>query len=81
MAKKYNFKQAAERARAIRRANVQRHVTAQNKNKLREDIARDVANRQYTMEHNMLLEASLRHSGLDVPGLKRLNELAKKIKK
>lgn len=81
MGKKLNFKEAAERARAIRRANVQRHVTAQNKNKLREDIARDVANRQYTMEHNMLLEASLRHSGLDVPGSNRLNQLAKMIKK
>ena len=81
MAKKLDFKRAAERARAIRRANVQRHVTAHNKNKLREDIARDVANRQATMEHNLLLEASLRHSGLDAPGLNRLNELAKMIKK
>ena len=58
-----NFKRYAERAAAIRRANVQRHITAHNKNKLREDIARDVRNRQMVMEHNTLLEASLRRIG------------------
>ena len=68
-------KLALERAQAIRRQNVQRHNIAAAKNKLRDDIARDVANRNYQFELGRLQEASLRHNGLDVAGLNRMNAL------
>ena len=68
-------KAALERAATIRRQNVQRHQIAAAKNKLRDDIARDVANRNYQFELGRLQEASLRHNGLDVAGLNRMNAL------
>ena len=68
-------KLALERAQAIRRQNVQRHQISQAKNKLRDDIARDTADRNYQFELGRLQEASLRHNGLDVPGLNRMNAL------
>ena len=68
-------KAALERAAAIRRQNVQRHQIAAAENKLRDDIARDTANRNYQFELGRLQEASLRHNGLDVAGLNRMNAL------
>ena len=68
-------KAALERSATIRRQNVQRHQIAAAKNKLRDDIQRDTMNRNYQMELGRLQEASLRHNGLDVPGLNRLNAL------
>ena len=68
-------KAALERAATIRRQNVQRHQIAAAKNKLRDDIARDTANRNYQFELGRLQEASLRHNGLDVAGLNRMNAL------
>ena len=68
-------KAALERAATIRRQNVQRHQIAAAKNNLRDSIARDVANRNYQFELGRLQEASLRHNGLDVPGLNRMNAL------
>ena len=73
-------KAALERAATIRRQNVQRHQMAAAKNKLRDDIARDTANRNYQMELGRLQEASLRHSGLDVAGLNRMNALKAMVK-
>ena len=82
MAKKKPFrspvmtsKAALERSATIRRQNVQRHQIAAAKNKLRDDIQRDTMNRNYQMELGRLQEASLRHNGLDVPGLNRMNAL------
>ena len=63
------------RSETIRRQNVQRHNLAAAKNKLRDDIARNVANRNLNFELGRLQEASLRHNGLDVAGLNRLNAL------
>ena len=68
-------KAAAERAATIRRQNVQRHQKATQVSKLREEIQRHTANRNRQMELDRLHEASLRHSGLDVPALNRMNEL------
>ena len=68
-------KAALLRAGTIRRQNVQRHQVAAAKNKLRDDIARDTMNRNYQMELGRLQEASLRHNGLDVAGLNRMNTL------
>lgn len=68
-------KKAAERAATIRRQNVQRHQRAAAVSKLREEIQRHTANRNAQMELDRLLEASLRHSGLDGPGLRRMQEL------
>ena len=68
-------KAAFERAATIRRQNVQRHQIAAAKNKLRDDIALNVANRNYQFELGRLQEASLRHNGLDVAGLNRMNAL------
>ena len=68
-------KAALERAAVIRRQNVQRHNLGAAKNKLRDDIARDTANRNYQFELGRLQEASLRHNGLDVAGLNRMNAL------
>ena len=72
-------KAAAERLAAIRRQNVQRHHKAAAVTKLREEIQRYAANRNMQMELGRLHEASLRHSGLDVPGLNRMNELKQKV--
>ena len=72
-------KAAAERLAVIRRQNVQRHVKAAAVSKLREDIRRHTANRNLQMELGRLQEASLRHSGLDVPGLNRMHELKTKL--
>ena len=68
-------KAALERSATIRRQNVQRHQIAAAKNKLRDDIQRDTMNRNLNFELGRLQEASLRHNGLDVPGLNRMNAL------
>ena len=47
--------------------------------KLRDEIQRHTANRNMQMELGRLQEASLRYSGLDVPGLKRRDELKSKV--
>jgi hypothetical protein len=72
-------KAAAERLAVIRRQNVQRHHKAAAVSKLREDLQRHTANRNMQMELGRLHEASLRHSGLDVPGLNRMHDLKSKI--
>ena len=72
-------KAAAERLMVIRRQNVQRHQKAAAVSKLREELQRHTANRNMQMELGRLHEASLRHSGLDVPGLNRMNDLKQKI--
>jgi len=59
----------------IRQQNVKRHMQAGAVSKLREEIQRHTANRNRQMEHDRLLEASLRHNGLDRMGLARLAEL------
>ncbi len=68
-------KTAAERLAVIRRQSVQRHHKPTATTKLRDELQRHTANRNYYMELLRLHEASLRHSGLDVPGLNRMNEL------
>ena len=72
-------KAAAERLSVIRRQNVQRHNKAAAVTKLRDEIQRHTANRNMDFELGRLHEASLRHSGLDVPGLNRMHELKSKI--
>ena len=72
-------KAAAERAAVIRRQNVQRRHKAAAVSKLRDEIQRHTANRNMQMELGRLHEASLRHSGLDVPGLNRMHELKQKV--
>ena len=72
-------KAAAERLAVIRRQNVQRHHKAAAVTKLRDEIQRHTANRNMQMELGRLHEASLRHSGLDVPGLNRMHDLKSKI--
>jgi hypothetical protein len=72
-------KAAAERLEVIRRQNVQRHHRAAATTKLREEIQRHTANRNYQMELDRLHEASLRHSGLDVPGLNRMYDLKQRV--
>lgn len=72
-------KAAAERLAVIRRQNVQRHHRATATTKLRDEIQRHTANRNMQMELGRLHEASLRHSGLDVPGLNRMHDLKSKI--
>ena len=80
MAKKaITTKAAAERLAVIRRQNVQRHHKAAATTKLREELQRHTHNRNMQMELGRLHEASLRHSGLDVPGLNRMNELKQKV--
>ena len=80
MAKKaITTKAAAERLAVIRRQNVQRHHEAAATTKLREEIQRHTHNRNMQIELGRLHEASLRHSGLDVPGLNRMNELKQKV--
>ena len=75
MVHKLNRKEALIRAETIRRQNVQRHAKSAGINKLRNDILRASNVRQMQLEHDRLQEASLRHNGLDRPGLNRLNEL------
>ena len=77
--KVFTSKAAAERAAVIRRQNIQRHFRATATTKLRDEIQRHTANRNMQMELGRLQEASLRHSGLDVPGLNRMHELKSKI--
>ena len=72
-------KAAAEKAAVIRRQKVQRHVKAAAVSKLREQIQRHTANRNMQMELGRLHEASLRHSGLDVPSLNRMHELKSRV--
>ena len=72
-------KAVAERLAVIRRQNVQRHHKATAVTKLRDEIQRHTANRNYNMELGRLHDASLRHSGLDVPGLNRMHELKQKV--
>ena len=77
--KKITSKAAAERLAVIRRQNVQRHHKAAAVSKLRDEIQRHTANRNMQMELGRLQEASLRHNGLDVPGLNRMHELKEKV--
>ena len=72
-------KAAAELLAVIRRQNVQRHHKAAAVTKLREELQRHTVNRNMQMELGRLHEASLRHSGLDVPGLNRMHELKAKV--
>ena len=72
-------KAAAEQAAVIRRQNVQRHHKATAVSKLREEIQRHTAVRNMQMELDRLHEASLRHSGLDVPALNRMHELKSRV--
>ena len=72
-------KAAAERLAVIRRQNVQRHHKAAAVTKLREELQRHAAVRNMQMELGRLQEASLRHSGLDVPGLNRMHELKSRV--
>ena len=72
-------KVAAERLAVIRRQNVKRHHAAAATTRLREEIQRHTANRNYNMELGRLHEASLKHSGLDVPGLNGMHELKQKV--
>ena len=72
-------KYAQERAANIRKQNVQRHMKAAAVTKLRNEIQRHTANRNFQMEHDRLLEASLRHNGLDQMGLARLHDLKSKL--
>ena len=68
-------KAAMERAATIRRQNVQRHTKAAAVTKLREEIQKHTSIRNMQMELDRLHEASLGHSGLDVPALNRMNQL------
>ena len=72
-------KAAAGTLVVIRRQNVQRHHKAAATTKLREEIQRHTTNRNMQMELGRLHKASLRHSGLDVPGLNRMNDLKQKV--
>ena len=72
-------KAEAERLAVIRRQNVQRHHKAAAVTKLRDEIQRHTSNRNMQMELGRLHEASLRHNGLDVPGLNRMHDLKSKI--
>ena len=74
-------KAAYEKAVAIRRQNVQRHQKATAMSTLRTELQRHTTNRNYQMELDRLHEASLRHSGLDVPGLNRLGDLRGLVKR
>ena len=73
------LKMYALKAATIRRQNVQRHNRAAEVHKLRIELQRHTANRNRQMELDRLHEASLRHSGLDVPGLNRMHELKRKV--
>ena len=58
---------------------MQRHEKAAAQSKLREELQRHTANRNRQMELDRLHEASLRHSGLDVPALNRMRQLQNMI--
>ena len=73
-------KAAQERLETIRRQNVKRHTEAAAKTKLREDIRRATANRNAQMQRDSLLEASLRHNGLNQMAFDRLNALKKVVR-
>ena len=79
MTKAKTSKAIAERLAVIRRQNVHRHNKATAVTKLRNELQRHTANRNMQMELGRLHEASLRHSGLDVPGLNRMHDLKSKI--
>ena len=81
MVHKLDRKEALLRAETIRRQNVQRHAKSAGLNKLRNDILRASNVRQMQLEHDRLKEASLKHNGLDRPGLQRMNELQKFVLK
>ena len=72
-------KAASERLATIRRQNVKRHEKAAANEKLRMELQRHSANRTRQMELDRLREASLRHSGLDVPALNRMKQLEKMV--
>ena len=72
-------KAAAKRLAVIRGQNVHRNHKAMATTKLCDEIQCHTANRNYNMELGRLHEPSLRHSGLDVPGLNRMNELKQKV--
>ena len=72
-------KAAVERAATIRLQNVQRHQRATAVTKLRGELVRHTANRNAQKELGRLHEASLRHSGLDDPGLNRMHELKQRM--
>ena len=76
MPKKVN-KLQAERMEVIRKQNkeIQRYARTGMIAKIRGEIARHTANRNYQMELGRLREASLRNSGLDVPALNRMRHL------
>ena len=79
---KYNAvaeKAASERLATIRLQNVKRHEKAAANVKLREELQRHTANRNMQMELDRLREASLRHSGLNVPALNRMQQLQKMV--
>ena len=76
-----NLKEAALRAEAIRRQNVQRHHKAAAVSKLRSEIQRHTANRNAQMELARLHEASIRHNGLDRAGLARMHDLVSTVVK
>ena len=73
-------KAAQERLETIRRQNVKRHMEAAAKTKLREDIRRATANRNAQIQRDSLLEASLRHNGLNQMAFDRLNVLKKVVR-
>ena len=73
-------KAAQERLETIRRQNVKRHTEAAAKTKLREDIRRATANRNAQIQRDSLLEASLRHNGLNQMAFDRLNALKKVVR-
>ena len=77
--KPITHKATAQRLEVIRRQNVQRHVRATAVTKLRDEIQRHTANRNMQMELDRLHQASLRHSGLDVPALNRMHDLKNKL--
>ena len=74
-------KAAAERAAVIRRQNVQRHQKATATSKLRTEIQRHTANRNYQMELDRLHEAAIRGNGLDKIRINRMNVLKEVIGK
>ena len=74
-------KESALKMEVIRKQNkeIQRYARIGGITKIRDEIKRHTANRNYQMELGRLREASLRHSGLDVPGLNRMHELKSRV--
>ena len=70
-------KEAALKMEVIRKQNkeIQRYARIGGITKIRDEIKRHMANRNYQLELGRLREASLRHSGLDVPALNRMHQL------